>query len=153
MNRQPHNVLVFPFLVSPQGSLFLLLKRSDDGVWQAVCGGVEGAESLTEAARREMAEEAGIEKAPLFTLSMVGGAPRSVFGADAYWPPDIYIVEKHFFGADFDGLEDSVALSREHTDCEWLSFEEAHERLSYSDERTALWELNERLAKSDLSGG
>ena len=151
MTRQPHNVLVFPFRRDVESALFLLLRRSDDGVWQGVCGGVEGEESTRDAAVRELREEVGTtQDPPLSPLSMVGGAPRSVFGGDAYWPDHVYIVEKHYFGADFSGLGDEVHLSREHTHFEWLGYEAAYERLEYCDERTALWELNERIQKSDL---
>ena len=77
-------------------------------------------------------------------------ALRAALGADAYWPDHVYIVEKHYFGADFSGLREEVHLSREHTHFDWLEYDAAHERLEYSDERTALWELNKRIEKSDL---
>ena len=151
MARQPHNAMVLPFRRDPSGPSYLLLRRSDDGVWQGVSGGVEDGESIEEAALRESQEELGLNGTPpLFRLSMVGGAPRSIFGGDAYWPAELYIVQKHFFGADLTDLVEEVVLSREHTELAWLSFDAAHDRLTYTDEKTALWELDQRIARSDL---
>lgn len=145
MNRQPRNVLVYVFRRIDGVVQFLLLRRSDDGVWQAVCGGVEGNESLDDAAERELREELGLlTHLRLRHLDTVGGAPRTAFGADSYWPEHIFIVEKHFFGAELDpGVE--LSLSAEHAELEWLGYEQAYERLAYSDDRLAIWELNARI--------
>lgn len=32
----------------------------------------------------------------------------------------------------------------------WVSFDEAYEKLKFDSNKTALWELNQRLLKSDL---
>lgn len=154
MNRQPRNVLVYPFVRSEADPLFLVLRRSDNGIWQGVSGGVEGEESSVEAATRELTEELGlVDPPPVIPLAMFSGARRTSFSVHRAWPPDVYIVEKRFFAVDLSGRGREVRLSEEHTECVWLPFEDAHERIAYSDEQTGLWELHARILADDLGGG
>jgi dATP pyrophosphohydrolase len=151
MTRQPKNVVVYPFVLTESGPLFLLLRRSDNGVWQGVAGGLEESESAAEAAVRELREELCLSSSPaVIPLSMFSGVRRTEFRAHRIWPADVYIVEKFFFASDFSEHGTEVQMSSEHTDFEWLAFDLAHDRLVYTDERTALWELNERIHASDL---
>ena len=150
MARQPRNVLVYPYVRQDEGALFLVLKRTDNGIWQGVSGGVEDAESLTETVHRELREELGLaEPPPVVPLTMFSGARRTDFSAQHAWPPQVYIVEKHFFAADFTRLGLEIRLSEEHTDFAWLPFQDAHDRLAYSDDRTGLWEAWQRILVDD----
>ena len=152
MARQPKNILVYPFVRAAE-PLFLVLRRSDNGIWQGVSGGLEGSESSEEAAVRELGEELGIpEPPPIIPLTMYSGARRTDFTVHHIWPADVYIVEKRFYGVDFSVLGTAVTLSEEHTECAWLPFQEAHDRLEYSDDRTGLWELYHRIVADDLPG-
>ena len=46
-------------------------------------------------------------------------------------------------------LDDQIiALSGEHTEYQWVTYEEAVKLLRWDSNRTALWELNERLTCS-----
>lgn len=154
MSRQPRNVLVYPFLRGDDGPLFLILRRSDNGIWQGVSGGVEGEESSVEAAMRELTEELGLlDPPPVIPLTMYSGARRTAFSVHHIWPRNVYIVEKRFFAVDLSPLGEVVTLSDEHTECLWLSYDEAHERIAYSDERTGLWELHQRILADDLDAG
>jgi dATP pyrophosphohydrolase len=151
MARQPRNILVYPFVRSDVHPLFLILKRADNGIWQGVSGGVEDAESEIETAVRELREELGLVRPPpIIPLTMFSGARRTQFSVHHLWPPQIYIVEKRFFAVDLSSRGQDVTLSDEHADCAWLPFEEAHDRLEYSDDRTGLWELHQRIAADDL---
>jgi 8-oxo-dGTP pyrophosphatase MutT (NUDIX family) len=58
--RQPCNVHVFVFRRTGPEPEYALFRRSDDGSWQSVAGGVEEDESLLQAARRETREESGL---------------------------------------------------------------------------------------------
>ena len=40
-----------------------------------------------------------------------------------------------------------LELSQEHTEYEWVDYKTALKRLRYDSNKTALWELNERLTK------
>lgn len=57
--RQPVQVLVHPLKLVGRDWEYLLLRRIPEqgGFWQGVTGGVEGRESLADAARRELIEE------------------------------------------------------------------------------------------------
>ena len=39
-----------------------------------------------------------------------------------------------------------LQLSHEHTEYNWLNYAEAHTRLQYDSNKTALWEVNQRIA-------
>jgi dATP pyrophosphohydrolase len=153
--RQPFSVLVFPFRRHADGQRprFAVFRRSDDGNWQSVAGGVEDDETLVEAARRETAEEAGIiARCPLYKLDMVSGVAKTWFAARTYWADDLYIVQKHFFGMDLTEDFSGISLSVEHGDFRWVRYEVAESLLRYDDDKTALWELDERIRRDDLPG-
>ena len=58
------------------------------------------------------------------------------------WASDTYVVPEYAFG--FDCKED-IKLSHEHTECIWLTFEEALLKLKWDSNKTALYELHCRL--------
>jgi dATP pyrophosphohydrolase len=146
--RQPLQVTVFPYRMTPSGPEYAIFRRADDGCWQVVAGGVEDGEALAAAALRESMEEAGLA-GPMFKLDMVSGVPRTCFAAAANWPEDLYIVAKHHFAMEVGGGE-LVVLSHEHSEFRWAAFNDAHTSLRYEDDKTALWELDARLHVGDL---
>lgn len=147
--RQPLQVSVFPFRVTPSGPEYAIFRRADDGCWQPVAGGVEDGEDLASAARRESAEEAGLA-GQLFQLDMVSGVSRTCFAAARNWPEDLYIVTKHHFAMAVGAEGAKVVLSREHSEFRWAAFNDARTTLRYDDDKTALWELDARLHAGDL---
>lgn len=149
--RQPHSVLVFPFRRTEAEPTFAILRRSDDSNWQCVAGGVEDDESLSVAARRETFEETGFSGSPLYKLDMASGVGKHWFSASSYWPDDLYIVRKHFFAMDVTSADTGVSLSSEHSKFQWVSYEAAASMLRYDDDKTALWELFQRIQRNDLN--
>jgi dATP pyrophosphohydrolase len=151
ITRQPRNVLVYPFVRASTAPLFLILKRADNGIWQGVSGGVEGEETSVETAIRELGEELGLtDPPPILPLTMFSGQRRTDFSVHRVWPEGVYIVEKRFYAVDLSERGTHVTLSDEHTECRWLSFDEAHDLIEYSDDRTGLWELHRRILSEDL---
>ena len=49
------------------------------------------------------------------------------------------------FGVDV--ADHEIVLSAEHTEVCWLSFDDAHELAEYDGNKTALWELDQRLVQ------
>jgi dATP pyrophosphohydrolase len=144
--RQPLNVLVFLFRAGRFGPEYAVLRRADDGAWQAVAGGVEEGEDLLAAAQREVAQVTGLAgDLPTYKLDMVSGVQKTAFTASVFWPPELYIVPKHYFAMDVTRADSTMRLSEEHDTLEWLPYDHAYSNLKYDDDKTALWELNSRI--------
>jgi dATP pyrophosphohydrolase len=130
----------------PGGVEYAILKRADLGWWQFVSGGGEENEAPLRAAERETSEELGIEAGGrLRRLDTVSSVPKSAFDSSEIWGDSIYVLPEYCFAIDVG--EDNVAISEEHTDIRWVDYGEAAERLEWDGNRTALWELGQRLAR------
>jgi dATP pyrophosphohydrolase len=81
---------------------------------------------------------------------MVSGVEKSCFEAATNWPPGLYIVRKHFFAMDVSAETEALVLSAEHKEFGWFSYADAYAALRYDDDKTALWELGQRIARHDL---
>lgn len=153
MPRAPYNVLVIPYrrgAASASGDdEFAVLHRTDGEMWQFIAGGGEDDESPGEAARREAREEGGIDRpeSAWTTLDSHASIPRTAFPG-APWPEDVYVVTEHCFAVDMEARP--FELSAEHDLCDWLGYAAARERLTWDSNRTALWELTQRIARKDL---
>ena len=115
-------------------------------IWQAISGGVEDDETLIETVKREVLEETGIEVNDIFELSSVSSIPVVNVTGKFSWGNDVYVVTEHSFGVFTENSD--IKLSSEHKQYEWFTFDEAYEKLEFDSNKTALWELNERLSKN-----
>jgi dihydroneopterin triphosphate diphosphatase len=144
MPRAPFQVLVLPYRQAADSLEFAVLSRADYACWQGIAGGGEGSETPLEAAKREAQEEAGIPtEARFIELQAVCSVPVHLFRDGDSWGDDLYVIPEYSFGVDCTGRQ--VALSDEHTELQWLSYDEARARLTYDSNRTALWELHRKL--------
>ncbi len=144
MSRAPFQILVLPYRKTENALEFAVLRRSDYFCWQGIAGGGEDGETPLEAAKREAFEEAGITGACKFTpLQSLCTVPVTEFQDSGSWDPALYVIPQHSFGADC--TNQALILSPEHDAMEWLSYAEAAARFTYDSNRTALWELNQRL--------
>ena len=152
MARAPFTVLVLPFRRTTTGMLeYAIFRRADLHFWQPIAGGGEGDETPLAAARREAWEEAGIPtSAAYYALTTQASIRVSEIhpSARTHWPPRLYVIPMSMFAVAADGI--AIRLSREHTSVRWMRYEQAARRLRWDSDRTALWELNERLAHNDL---
>lgn len=145
MARVPFQVLVYLYRqVRDDIFEYALLKRSDEGYWQAVAGGGEGCETPLEAAKRETYEEAGIaSNANFLQLDTVAPVPATEFSDSYLWGEDVYVIPQFCFGV---LVKDSqIVLSHEHCEYRWLTYAEAYSLVKYDGNKTALWELEKRL--------
>jgi dATP pyrophosphohydrolase len=142
--RQPVQVLVIPFRKTNAAVEFCLLKRSDAKYWQFVAGGAEGNETPLEAATREAREEAGTSlSAKVIALDSMCCVPANIFRDWKKWPKGTYVVKEYAFGVEVQN--EPIKLSNEHTDLKWVSCDEAMALLKWDSNKTALWELSQRL--------
>src|SRR5687768_11187912 len=124
MARRPEQVLVLPFRQVDGGIEFALFRRSDSDqpCWQGIAGGVEDDETPEEAARREMAEEAGIDgSVRLVALDSMASVPATNFAAHDEWGPDVYVVTEHCFGVELPPAAE-IVLSTEHVEFRWVGY-------------------------------
>ena len=144
--RAPYQVLIIPFRHTVTGLVFAVLKRADTGAWQFASGGGEDAEMPVQAAQREMQEEVGLNvEGQLRELDATATIPVSVFNNVARWGDDVFVIPEHSFAVDV--KDAALILSDEHTELRWVAYDEARALLKWDSNRTALWELTERLRR------
>lgn len=150
MARAPFQILVLPFRRCPDGHvLFVVFRRSDEPYWQGIAGGGEDSETPLEAAKREAKEEAGIPvTAEWCALHSMSSVPVYHFHEREHWPRNPYVVPEYAFAVACPETE--LAISREHSEFRWVSYDEARNLFRYDSNTTALWELRERIINNDL---
>jgi dATP pyrophosphohydrolase len=144
MARAPFQILVFPFRRSQGRIEYALFFRCDDECWQGIAGGGEDDETPLAAARREAHEEAGVPAtATLIELQARSSVPVTCFRDSARWGEDLFVIPEHCFGVEMPSAD--IQISAEHKAFRWVEYEAAAELLRYDSNKTALWELNQRL--------
>jgi dATP pyrophosphohydrolase len=142
--RAPFQVLVFPYRISLEKVQYALFKRSDNSAWQGIAGGGEDRETPFEAAARESIEEAGVPKgSTLIQLGTISSIPVTAFTDSFHWGNAIYVIPEYCFGIEAQGIK--LCLSAEHLEIRWLGYSEAICLLRFDGNKTALWELNQKL--------
>lgn len=144
--RQPYETLIFPYKKEENEFKFAIFLRKDMKFWQGICGGGEEGETILETAKRETYEESGISNNSYFIqLDAITTIPVVSVTGKFTWGDDVFLVKEYCFGVDATGQE--IKLSEEHIEFKWLNYEEAKQLLKYDSDKTALWELNERLKR------
>ncbi len=142
--RAPYQVLVIPYRIVGSCVEYAILKRTDQNYWQGIAGGGEGGETPVEAARREALEEAGLgAECRLMALDSEASLPVEHVVGHYLWGEDVYVIPEYSFGMEV--LENELTLSSEHSTYEWMEYKEALSALKWDSNKTALWELNERI--------
>ena len=142
--RAPFQILAIPYRLVEGTPSYCVFHRSDYDQWQFIAGGGEDRETPVEAAVREISEEGGIfgvKVIPLTSMCYIRAdtfPKRHLYG----WPEDMYVLPEYAFGF---ACTEEIRLSHEHTECVWLSFEDAYAKLQWDSNRTALYELHCRL--------
>ena len=147
MARARYQVLVIPYCTEDSSVQFCLFQRSDMGIWQFIAGGGEEEDiSIIESAKREAFEEAGISKTcNFFKLDTCCSIPANCFkDAEAIWGKECFVIPEYTFAVRLTST--FLQLSHEHTEYKWLTYAEAQTLLQYDSNKTALWELNRRIA-------
>lgn len=146
MARTKYQVLVIPYCIKDNEARFCVFRRSDMGIWQFIAGGGESEDaSITESAKREAFEEAGIPMSyDYFKLDTCSSIPANCFkNAEVLWGKECFVIPEYAFAVKLEN--ESLSLSREHTEYNWVTYDAAAAMLKYDSNRTALWELNRRI--------
>lgn len=132
----PYCISAYVICHTPEGPRYLLIRRCGKylpGTWQMISGGIENGETATQAALREIQEETGL-------------IPYALYSADAV---ETFYMQSHdkitfvpVFVAFVENMK--VALSpKEHDAYEWLSFEEAKDKLVWAEQRRVMCHIHD----------
>lgn len=126
-HKQPLSVLVV--IHTPALDILLLERAANPGYWQSVTGSREGHESLADTARREVAEETGLDTR-LFRLTDWAIVNRyEIFPQWRYrYAPGVTHNEEHVFGLCLPQRLPITPAPDEHRDWCWRPWQEAAER-------------------------
>lgn len=143
--RAAYNVLVLPFFRDEENISYCIFKREDLNIWQFIAGGGEEGENPLTAARRESLEEAGIPEVQNYKeLESMCYVSVNNFSEKArkHWG-DRYVIPVYSFAVQL--YSKDIQISHEHTDYRWCEYEQAARMLHFDLDKTALYELNERI--------
>lgn len=144
--KAPYQVLVLPYNAEKSDIKFAIFKRADLNCWQGIAGGGEEGETALQTAGREILEEAGLNvKCNLMQLDSVSSLPVEHVVGRFLWGEDVYVIPEYAFGVEV--ADQEITLSGEHSSYKGVSYDEPIEALKWDSNKTALWELNERLKK------
>lgn len=143
--RAPLQVLVILYKKEKDEILYGIGLRSTRNIWQFVAGGAEDKETPIEATVRELREETGIniKEEDLIVLDSKATIPVVNVTGTYTWGKDVFVIPEYAFAVDATSFQ--IKLSNEHTEFKWLEYNKAMDILTYDSNKSALWELNEKL--------
>lgn len=143
--RAPIQVLVILYKKEKEEILYCVGLRSSKNIWQFVAGGAEDKETPIEATVRELREETGIniKEEDLIVLDSKATIPVVNVTGTYTWGKDVFVIPEYAFAVDATSFQ--IKLSNEHTEFKWLEYDKAMNILTYDSNKSALWELNEKL--------
>lgn len=161
MLRQPVQVLIILFKRKDKEINFAVFERNNDKkTKQFISGGVDGNETITETAIRELSEEVNLfkESYELYKLDSKGDIPVSVYdetkNKDQYSWKDVSFVKEYSFAAEITNENFNIdlqgVLQSEHVNFSWLTKEKALGKLTHESNKEALKELYDRIETNTL---
>ena len=147
--RLPKQVLIIPYRMTNQKIEYCILKRKNMQIWQWVAGGVEDFDKdIMCAAKREMNEEIGIsEDVDMVELECFTKIPVVNIVKEFKWGENVYYADEYSFAANISDKQ--IKISEEHSEYKWVSYDEARNLLKYDSNKSALWELNEKIRRNN----
>ena len=132
-------VLVYPVRRKDEDLEYLLLRRIRDcgGAWQGVTGRVEQDEEVSDTARRELAEETGLD--PLVLKDLLFSFSYHVEDEWRYlYIDDVEKITVFAFAALVKTDQDPILDPHEHDQWIWCNIEKALDSINWPDNREAL---------------
>lgn len=145
--REPFQTLTILYKKKEEKIQYCIFYRNSHPIWQFLSGGGENKETPIETVIREVKEETSIiiKEDDIKQLDSKSTIPVINITGEYTWGDNLYVVPEYTFAVDIKNFE--IKLSSEHKEYKWVEYGEAMEKLKYDSNKTALWELNERLKK------
>ena len=145
--RLPKQVLVIPYRVINKDVEYCIFQRKDMQIWQWISGGVEDFdEDIISAARREIYEETNISNIPkIIELEGFAKIPVVNIVKEFMWGDNIFYSDEYAFAVNVGNKK--IKISEEHDKFKWVSYSEAKALLRYDSNKSALWELDEKIKR------
>jgi dihydroneopterin triphosphate diphosphatase len=145
-HKQPVSVLVV--IYTAVGDVLLLERADHPGYWQSVTGSRDGAETLTETAIREVREETGLDARQ---YALTDWQAQNVYEIYPHWryryAPGITHNTEHVFGLQLPHMVDIQLEPREHLNYQWLSWQDAADKVFSPSNCAAILELAQRMQR------
>ena len=144
--RLPYQTLTILYKKSNNKILYVIFYRNSHPIWQFISGGGEDNETPFETVIREIKEETllTIERKRVKQLDSRTTIPVLNITGRYTWGPDVYVIPEYAFSVEII-RDDNIQLSNEHKEYKWVEYDEAMNKLKYDSNKTALWELNEKI--------
>ena len=138
--REPYQILLVPYRIVDDITLFCVFRRSDSNCWQFIAGGGENGETPVLAAKRETREEIGIEPNNIKQLTCIAYIPIDVIAESSrqHWDKNIFVIPEYAFA--FECYSEPI-LSHEHSEYKWLTYDEARNLLKWDSNKVAMYEV------------
>lgn len=148
MARAKYQVLVIPYYIENEMIHYCLFHRRDMDIWQFISGGEGEDDSILASAQRGAMEEASIDISHKYIkLDTISSIPATCFKrAKELWGKSCYVIPEYCFGVKLYTKE--IKISAEHIEYEWYNYPTAINKLKYDSNKTALWELDNRIKNS-----
>lgn len=146
MARAKYQVLVLPYKRQEDGIFYCVFQRSDSDVWQFIAGGGEEEDaSPLISAKREAYEEAHVpQDARYDALETTCSISAEHFkNARLIWGESCLVIPEYCFAVEI--VDETIQISHEHTSFEWVDYQTALQRLKFDSNKTALWELDQKI--------
>ncbi len=144
--RLPYQTLTILYKKSNNKILYAIFYRNSHPIWQFISGGGENNENPIKTVIREIKEETSltIERKRIKQLDSRTTIPVLNITGNYTWGPKVYVIPEYAFSVEILS-DDNIRLSREHKEYKWVEYDEAMNKLKYDSNKTALWELNEKI--------